>query len=405
MRINSKRVLICALLLTMSWAIVLHVSAGEIQVASVPVIDFTKPLDPDLLRIKSVSELWLSRNEIYARHGRCFMNYELNSYFMSQSWYKPNEQYSETMLSKVELANAMLLQKEEDRRHRMDYSEKNSQQLVNLDNVYNIFQYPEFSAEEKEKLSQNGFVTLPTEYNQLFHVYENNDYLGIPSFITTDSVLQLYHLFFDMTLRNLEQKYLSKTLNTLCQEILKNNDQIYNQATNELLKQSAFNNSAYMLIPSYFINGGQINLNVPAGQVAKEEIEFCKAHPSWTDSPLLKRKFDYSQFIPRGHYTRNETLKNYFMAMMWLGFAGIDMKDDNLGMLQGLIITDILYTKKSSVDGRPLIELWKEIYEPTVFYVGLADDLGPDDFKEAMDAVFVKIIIIMILVITIKWRP
>ena len=28
---------------------------------------------------------------------------------------------------------------------------------------------------------------------------------------------------------------------------------------------------------------------------------------------------DYSQYILRGHYTRNETLERYFRAMMWYG--------------------------------------------------------------------------------------
>ena len=32
-----------------------------------------------------------------------------------------------------------------------------------------------------------------------------------------------------------------------------------------------------------------------------------------------KRLVDYSQFTPRGHYTRSETFKRYFQAMMWLG--------------------------------------------------------------------------------------
>ena len=32
-----------------------------------------------------------------------------------------------------------------------------------------------------------------------------------------------------------------------------------------------------------------------------------------------RRSLDASQFKPRGHYTKSETLKRYFRAMMWLG--------------------------------------------------------------------------------------
>lgn len=34
-------------------------------------------------------EIWFARNEIYARHGLSFENPELNAYFSSKSWYRP----------------------------------------------------------------------------------------------------------------------------------------------------------------------------------------------------------------------------------------------------------------------------------------------------------------------------
>lgn len=43
----------------------------------------------DELAALSDWELYLARNEIYARHGRCFRNEDLQSYFGSQEWYEP----------------------------------------------------------------------------------------------------------------------------------------------------------------------------------------------------------------------------------------------------------------------------------------------------------------------------
>ena len=34
-----------------------------------------------------------------------------------------------------------------------------------------------------------------------------------------------------------------------------------------------------------------------------------------------QRAIDYSQFQPRGHYTKSAALKRYFRTMMWLGRA------------------------------------------------------------------------------------
>jgi hypothetical protein len=95
--------------------------------------------------------------------------------------------------------------------------------------------------------------------------------------------------------------------------------------------------------------------------------------------------FDYSKYVPRGHYTRTDQLKNYFLAMLWLGDAGIELSNE-LNIISSVLITNILYTK--TYEGELLINLWKDVYEPTAFYVGVSDDTGPLEIKEAMDIVF-----------------
>lgn len=55
-------------------------------------------------------ELYIARNEIYARHGRSFKSADLQSYFNTKSWYTPmysaNEFDASVKLSDVENANA-----------------------------------------------------------------------------------------------------------------------------------------------------------------------------------------------------------------------------------------------------------------------------------------------------------
>ncbi|HBU69145.1 MAG TPA: hypothetical protein DEE98_02045 [Elusimicrobia bacterium] len=48
---------------------------------------------------KSIEELRLLKNEIYARHGKMFDNSDLNQYFSSQVWYKPDKNFSDSRLS------------------------------------------------------------------------------------------------------------------------------------------------------------------------------------------------------------------------------------------------------------------------------------------------------------------
>ena len=57
----------------------------------------------------STKELYLARNEIFARHGRVYVQHEdLNDYFMSKNWYKPRYTYEEfnELNSRVKQLNA-----------------------------------------------------------------------------------------------------------------------------------------------------------------------------------------------------------------------------------------------------------------------------------------------------------
>jgi len=45
------------------------------------------------------------RNEIYARHGKIFKSENLQTVFNNQSWYKPNPNFTESMLNEYEKAN------------------------------------------------------------------------------------------------------------------------------------------------------------------------------------------------------------------------------------------------------------------------------------------------------------
>lgn len=57
-------------------------------------------------------ELKYARNEIYAGHGRCFFDQELQSYFNSKSWYQgmnAPENFQESTFTEIERANIELI--------------------------------------------------------------------------------------------------------------------------------------------------------------------------------------------------------------------------------------------------------------------------------------------------------
>ena len=50
-------------------------------------------------------DLFVARNEIFARHGYTFMSGELSEYFASKSWYHPSDSFNEGELSEIEREN------------------------------------------------------------------------------------------------------------------------------------------------------------------------------------------------------------------------------------------------------------------------------------------------------------
>ncbi|GAI43997.1 unnamed protein product [marine sediment metagenome] len=55
----------------------------------------------------------------------------------------------------------------------------------------------------------------------------------------------------------------------------------------------------------------------------RELLTYVK-NPSLGQNPYAYE--DYSQYVPRGHYTRNEKFKKYFKTMMWYGRIDFKLK-------------------------------------------------------------------------------
>ncbi len=345
-------------------------------------------IDIKSLEGKSLEELRIMHNEIYARYGKPFKSPELHCYFMSQNWYKLDIKYDDSKLTPVDRKNIEIILKKENEMLKHNYVTANNKKRINWDNIINKSQFGKFDPEDIDKICQNGFIVIPADYEQFFFLYEENNYKFIPSFITTDSVLQLYHMFFDFTLRNLEGKKLFEIITKLTGAMLNLSEDLYKSTTNEKIKDAALKNMIYFSVPHYFLTEGKASINKQIYSIVKKEIDKCEAHLDREISLIFNRKdhkIDYSQFVPRGHYTTSKNLKSYFKAMMWHGINYfISNREEEL--IPSLIITKQLYENK--IQGERLIDLWEKIYGPTAFYVGLSDDLGPDDYKPIMDKVF-----------------
>jgi hypothetical protein len=252
---------------------------------------------------------------------------------------------------------------------------------------------------QRALLVQNGFAVaapVPGQYREFYQIYEQNRYETVPLFITTDSVYHVYHLIFDKMLRDLETGYFISDLKSLTTSMLAATTAQYQSLKTTSLGDPALRNAAYFEVADRLL-GLSDPAPAEADTMANAELALINAANTQTFSPIWDRPDlpqdmrlieDYTQYIPRGHYTLSEDLKMYFKAMMWYGRLTFRQTDD-FETRRALLLVQALRSATVS-GGASAVSLWENIYEPTVFIVGKSDDLGYIEYGALSDQVFGK---------------
>jgi hypothetical protein len=259
-----------------------------------------------------------------------------------------------------------------------------------LRNVYNPFL---LSPQQVERMAQDGFVVTPGIEKEFFTVYEKARYANVPIFITSDSLLHSYHLLFDKVLRTAERQHFIPLLRDLNAALLSTADAQYQALKSTSWEESARRTVAFVGVASRLLDPS-VQVPAYANDLVEAEMTLVEAAGGIQPSPLFPfYDFgeDYTQYIPRGHYTLSDDLKAYFKSMMWYGRMTFRLKtlDPEAGRSEtrmALLLVQALRT--SQVDGHPALESWADLYSPTVFFVGRSDDLTVLQYMEVMDHVY-----------------
>ena len=358
----------------------------------------------------SLSDLRILENVFLAQKGYPFEDSYIRSIYQSTTWYdslmwafSENEDYydqnsgywggerNEELSYREEYYNSIKpeiiaytdeqrafvnrVRQREDELRKRNFKSGNEDDKVNVANIVNPALLKEPDQRLWDYLGHHGFAIVPAQHQQLFHVYEQNDYHEFPAFVTTDLYLQLYHLYFDCMLREVEQEKLMPLLKEFCEEGQKvfarrwqrekeNEDAVFNtdgaaewivtyfKVANALLEEQAPKGDADAL--------GEYERVMKSVNATSEFLEY-------TDVP-----FEYSLFRPRGHYTRNDNLKRYFRTMMWL--QTVPLRSDNpFDMLKANILAVEIC---DDLDNPRLCSLYKKLTEPMNYLMGMPDDVS-----------------------------
>jgi hypothetical protein len=259
-----------------------------------------------------------------------------------------------------------------------------------LSNVYNPFV---LSQEQLARLGQDGFVVTPRAEKEFFTVYEKARYENVPIFITSDSLLHSYHLLFDKILRSAERQHFIPLLRELNASLLASLDAQYQELKDTHWEEASRHTVAFVAVASRLLD---LTAQVPAyaSQLAEADLAQIEAAGGILPSaifPFYDYGEDFTQYIPRGHYTLSDDLKAYFKSMMWYGRMSFRLKPENQEAGQAETRSALLLVKAlmtSQVNGRPAVEAWADLYSPTVFFVGRSDDLTVLQYAGVIEQVY-----------------
>ncbi|MCD6467717.1 MAG: DUF3160 domain-containing protein [Thermoplasmata archaeon] len=285
--------------------------------------------------------------------------------------------------------------------------------VVNINNVTSVFH---LTSEQQKLLEENGFVVV--DYGSIDDIVKPYDDLkkkDVPIFVTSDTLLHLYHIQFDETLKGIEEREFFDDILGLSKALFDKAKTDYSLFTQPDLKEAARRNVAYFAValkllstPTSGYNNSEkisvVDFTVPdyVKNEVNNEVDLIDSHHGFSESPIFHYMEDYSQYLPRGHYTQSEKLRRYFKTLMWFGRMAFLLKggdphcsacdflvseyDARIATLQASLISAELPVL--NVNGVTAENLWERIYSVTSFFVGTADDLTPYEYLECIAKVF-----------------
>lgn len=253
-----------------------------------------------------------------------------------------------------------------------------SEDLSNISNINDyINDYFTFNDEQTKALVENKFfVDGSRTYEQPFEIYEGNEYSYTPNFVTADSVLHLFHVSYDALLRELEvEKFLPRLIEVSGAMATKSLED-YNDATDPAVKELAKRNTAYFLL-ALRLFGGVYSEPLPREVMDLVDKEFSNIEAMVkADSNLVAKEVDYSQFKPRGHYTRSEELKKYFRGVMLFSQEAMIFYDDMGNPIDESIIQGLMMAK-NLINDEESFGKWEAVNDSVNFLVENSEDVDP----------------------------
>ena len=208
-----------------------------------------------------------------------------------------------------------------------------------------------------------------------------SEYIGgnLPLFITSDSILNAYHVLYEESILRMEEAQ-AKQLPDILRLILKNMEDAEGQCIgNPALAAKAKHRAmlvvgiAMHLLDDSFCFGDETMDAILQSETKRIIKAEATGMPEWLGKPSNSLiAIDYSRYKPRGFYTRSEQLQRYFRAVSWLQSVPFRINRDE-EMVAALMLANCIsrdrtmdQTKRKAV---------KSFFSAYSEFIGTCDDL------------------------------
>lgn len=249
-----------------------------------------------------------------------------------------------------------------------------------LSNIDNLWQFSYIQEEMADKLAKNGFVVCGDAGSEFFEQYEYNRYDLTPSFVTVDSLMHTYHLYFGYLLKNVERDYLVDDILQLSRRMLAASQDQYERLLGSEWENAAKRNVAFFTVGAKLLDQ-ETTVSDYVEDIVGQELSRIEDAEEISESALTGGMEDYTQYIPRGYYEGDEKLEPYFRAMMWYGRMHLKQEEEDLDR-SALLISKVV------LDDPEVYGIWSRLYAVTSFFAGASDDLGVCEYMPLIREVY-----------------
>jgi hypothetical protein len=270
------------------------------------------------------------------------------------------------------------------------------------------------TSDQETMLKNNGFVVVEVPNATIDYMYtpgmrfEDFYYTKVygndlPVFVTTDSILHLFHVVFDCSIRMLEEGAFYPMILNISEYAFNASLNDYNTIAHDgSLKYWAVRNSTvYFAVGLSLITGQNVTLppelsadeEFYLGQIYSDDLQFVGAGEwHFPESPYEAMvKYDFTQFKMRGHYVGVPELERYFRTFMWYGNYPIFVPRNDESYEWWVSHVDdaaIVYMRDLLKPNQQYYDDWVLMYNVTSALIGESDSINLLSLETALHNAF-----------------